>query len=223
MKAINADTATSLITGTIDAAQGTQPTVLIVADIDALTGIDENAESTIDNQRVDPTVIHRLCCDGIIQTAILGENGTEKATGSESRIVPRRIRRLLLRRDHGMCQFPGCEAEQRLHAHHVVHWAQGGATELANLLSLCSFHHHSVHEGGWTITATPSGWSFSDPHGNDHAVAVLRLPTTTPLRQTENGAAAPLAGLGERCNPHDIADILVSNTRLRKDRAEAKI
>ena len=128
MKAIRADVATSLITGTIDAAQGTQPTVLIVADIDALTGIDENAESTIDNQRVDPTVIHRLCCDGIIQTAILGENGTEKATGSESRIVPRRIRRLLLRRDHGMCQFPGCEAEQRLHAHHVVHWAQGGAT-----------------------------------------------------------------------------------------------
>jgi hypothetical protein len=219
MHAMHADTATSLITGTIDATNGTQATVLVVAGIDALTNTDPTAESTVDSQRVDPTVVQRLCCDGIIQTALVDQHGTELAVSSEQRIVPRRLRRLLEGRDHAMCQFPGCESEHRLHAHHVTHWVNGGKTELVNLVSLCHFHHHSVHEGGWNITATTNGWTFHDPHGTHHHVPVLQLPTSTPLPHTKNGAAAPLAGTGERCNTGLIADILTSNTHLRNQRA----
>lgn len=225
MKAIHADTATSLIAGDLDAKQGTQAAVLVVADIDALTASDPTAESTVDSQRVDPSVVQRLCCDGIIQTALVDGNGHEQAIGSEHRIVPRRIRRLLERRDHGMCQFPGCESEHRLHAHHVIHWANGGKTELWNLTSLCHFHHHSVHEGGWKITSTTHGWTFHDTNGNTHAVPVLRLPSSAPIRDTaanrKNGAAAPLAGTGERINTGYVADVLVANTELRRRRADA--
>jgi hypothetical protein len=35
--------------------------------------------------------------------------------------------------------------------HHVIEWHHGGPTNLANLLPLCSRHHHAVHEGGWTL------------------------------------------------------------------------
>lgn len=223
MKAIRSDTATALITGTLDAPRGVEASVLVVGDIDALNGNDESAESTVDSQRVHPATVQRLCCDGTIQTALIDGNGVEQATGSDQRIVPRRIRRLLERRDNGMCQYPGCESEHRLHAHHVIHWSKGGPTELWNLVSLCHFHHHSVHEGGWNITATINGWVFHDPYDNTYQVPVLRLLTSKPLAESTatpiGGSAGPLSGTGERTDLDYVADVLISNTALRKQRA----
>ena len=39
----------------------------------------------------------------------------------------------------------------RIDGHHILHWADGGATELENLVSLCRPHHRAVHEQGWRI------------------------------------------------------------------------
>lgn len=38
-------------------------------------------------------------------------------------------------------------------AHHVVEWSPpaNGPTDLANLIPLCSRHHHLAHEGGWRL------------------------------------------------------------------------
>jgi hypothetical protein len=33
----------------------------------------------------------------------------------------------------------------------VRHWSQGGETKLANLVTLCCFHHRYVHEESMTI------------------------------------------------------------------------
>ena len=79
--------------------------------------------------------------------------------------------RLLSRRDRG-CRFPGCTATQRLHGHHVKHWANGGETSLDNLVLLCPTHHRLVHEGGFDVqrlmtvhsgSPTRTDWP-SDPH-----------------------------------------------------------
>jgi len=35
--------------------------------------------------------------------------------------------------------------------HHIIHWPDGGLTELDNLVSLCRPHHRRVHEQGWRI------------------------------------------------------------------------
>ncbi|MBV8445406.1 MAG: HNH endonuclease, partial [Candidatus Dormibacteraeota bacterium] len=49
--------------------------------------------------------------------------------------------------------FPGCDRPHEwCDAHHRVHWADGGKTELSNLLSLCRRHHRVVHEEGWSIS-----------------------------------------------------------------------
>ena len=213
MNQIRSRTACQLLGGTIDAPRNVIESALIVAEIDTLAGIDPDGEATVDNVRVDPAVVQRLCCDAKIQTSLMN-GGQEIGLGSEQRIVPRALRRLLLRRDHGMCQFPGCESEHRLHAHHIIHWAKGGPTELANLISVCDFHHHKLHEGGWNINVTDQGFLFIDPNGNQHLVPVLRLPSRLPLAQ-QNGAAAPLAGLGERANLNYITDLLISNTATR--------
>ncbi len=73
--------------------------------------------------------------------------------------------RMLKDRDLG-CRFPGCERERWLKAHHVEHWADGGATRLDNLVLLCHDHHRLIHEGGWMIRGHPAKeLSFHDPTG----------------------------------------------------------
>jgi len=48
----------------------------------------------------------------------------------------------------------------------VKHWANGGATKLSNLVTLCGFHHRLVHEGGYGLRATDDGvFVFTRPDG----------------------------------------------------------
>jgi hypothetical protein len=92
-------------------------------------------------------------------------DGEELNIGRRARSVPPAIRRALMLRDHG-CAFPGCTHTRFLHAHHIEHWLHGGSTSLENLVMLCTFHHHLVHEGGWTITAEADGvLAFHSPVG----------------------------------------------------------
>ncbi len=53
--------------------------------------------------------------------------------GRRTRTVPRYLFRLLKHRDRH-CRAPGCTRTLGLHAHHVVHWADGGETNLDNLI-----------------------------------------------------------------------------------------
>ena len=72
----------------------------------------------------------------------------------------------------GGCAFPGCLHTRFLHAHHIKHWLHGGETRLDNLVLLCSFHHHLVHEGGWTISRVDApGGARSGAQGGAHGSA----------------------------------------------------
>ena len=122
----------------------------------------------------------------------------------------------MARRDKNMCRFPGCDATRRLHAHHVIHWLDGGPTELDNLVSLCHFHHHAVHEGGWNIESMQPGlFRFTDPSGFEHRVPQLNIKRARVLPKTENGSAEPLAASGERADITFVTDVILGNTDLR--------
>jgi hypothetical protein len=84
--------------------------------------------------------------------------------GRKTRSVPPALRRALNARDGG-CTFPGCTARRFVDAHHVEHWADGGPTDLDNLLLLCRHHHRLVHEGGYTVTITGRSVAFHRPDG----------------------------------------------------------
>jgi hypothetical protein len=64
--------------------------------------------------------------------------------------TPPAIQRALRRRDGG-CRFPGCVNRRFVDGHHIVHWIDGGITNLDNLVLLCRHHHRIVHEGGCYI------------------------------------------------------------------------
>ena len=94
-----------------------------------------------------------------------GPKGEPLSVGRRTRSIPPAVRRALSNRDRG-CRFPGCPATQRLHGHHVRHWAEGGETSLDNLVLLCPTHHRLVHEGGFDVERLDDGaFRFTNPYG----------------------------------------------------------
>ena len=109
--------------------------------------------------------------------------------GRKTRAISPALRRALTTRDP-QCRFPGCQA-RHCDAHHVRHWAAGGATRLDNLVRLCRRHHRAVHEEGFTVTLHPDGTArFCRPDGRP-------LPAAPPAPRWEGPPLAPtLARLG---------------------------
>ena len=107
-------------------------------------------------------------------------DGTPLDVGRKRRTPPAPLRRALRRRDRG-CRFPGCGSRRFLHAHHVVHWINGGETKLLNLILLCSRHHRLVHEGGHRIES-PSDhvFVFLDSAGRVAPESPLPAPAAGP-------------------------------------------
>ncbi|MCZ6643461.1 MAG: DUF222 domain-containing protein [Gammaproteobacteria bacterium] len=106
----------------------------------------------------------RLTCDGSIIPILETAEAEPLKIGRKLRTVSPALRRALKRRDKG-CKFPGCEQTYFVDAHHIRHWAHGGETNLENLVLLCRYHHHQLHEGGYGITGAGKGVRFMDPQG----------------------------------------------------------
>ncbi|NKS21682.1 DUF222 domain-containing protein [Rhodococcus hoagii] len=92
----------------------------------------------------------RLACDCHL-TPIVMDDGVPIDLGRTSRTVSKKQRRALIARDHG-CAFPGCGAvPAHCEGHHVTHWADGGPTDLDNLVLLCRYHHQLLHHSHWEV------------------------------------------------------------------------
>ncbi|NKS40460.1 DUF222 domain-containing protein [Rhodococcus hoagii] len=92
----------------------------------------------------------RLACDCHL-TPIVMDDGVPLNLGRTSRTVSKKQRRALIARDHG-CAFPGCGTPPaHCEGHHVKHWADGGPTDLDNLVLLCRYHHTLLHHSHWDV------------------------------------------------------------------------
>jgi hypothetical protein len=85
-----------------------------------------------------------------------------------------------LRTVYRSCAWDGCDRPlNHCQAHHITEWNRGGPTDLANLVPLCTHHHHLVHEGRWRIKLLPNrSLHITRPDGRDHATT--SPPTRTP-------------------------------------------
>ncbi|MFW2335484.1 DUF222 domain-containing protein, partial [Ilumatobacter sp.] len=112
---------------------------------------DHSICETSDGAELPPASVARLLCEGRVTPVIVGANGTALDAGRTVRHANRAQRRAL-RAMYRSCAFGDCDvAFDRCEIHHVLPWEFGGPTDLANLLPLCSRHHHVVHEGGWRL------------------------------------------------------------------------
>ena len=108
-----------------------------------------------DGLRVSAETSRRMACDAAAVVMQHAPDGAILDVGRKTRTIPPALRRALQTRDR-QCRFPGCHA-RRCDAHHVRHWADGGATRLDNLVLLCRRHHRAVHEEGFTVRLDPAG------------------------------------------------------------------
>jgi Domain of unknown function (DUF222) len=117
----------------------------------------KTGRSLLESHYITPEAARRLACDAGVHRMITHAGSAVVEYGRETRTVPDPLWQLLVIRDGG-CRFPGCEIPAEMcDAHHAKHWADGGETELPNLVLLCWFHHHVMHEQHWSLEPLGAG------------------------------------------------------------------
>ncbi|MGH9121187.1 MAG: DUF222 domain-containing protein, partial [Acidimicrobiales bacterium] len=112
---------------------------------------------------VSAKTVERWACDCSLTRMLLGGESVVIDVGRSRRTVEGPTRRALKARDGG-CRWPGCDRPAHFTAgHHLVHWINGGGSELDNLVLLCNRHHWMVHEGGWQIIKSEEGRLLTIP------------------------------------------------------------
>ena len=109
-----------------------------------------------DGTCVSAEVARRLSCDAGVVEMVEDEHGNPLCVGRKIRTISGSMKRALLKRDR-TCRFPGCATRVFLEGHHMQHWADGGTTDLRNIVSLCTHHHRFVHEYGYSIELDSGG------------------------------------------------------------------
>jgi uncharacterized protein DUF222/HNH endonuclease len=141
----------------------------VVVHVDAQTltesaEVDPGNRCTLgDGAPLPSAVARRLACDSSV-VRVLERDGQTISLGRKTRTISPALRRALHMRDK-CCAFPGCYRKTHLHGHHVKHWADGGATDLDNVVHLCPFHHRLVHEGGYEVRRGRDAFTFWTPAG----------------------------------------------------------
>jgi Domain of unknown function (DUF222) len=151
-----ADALVGLITGARSLDRRV-PELSVLIDHETLdNGLHERSVcETADGNLLPPETVRRLGCDADILPVVLGARGEPLDVGRARRLATRAQRRAL-RAMYSTCAHPRCTVTfEACRIHHVQWWEHNGPTDIANLLPLCSAHHHLVHEGGWSLALAP--------------------------------------------------------------------
>jgi Domain of unknown function (DUF222)/HNH endonuclease len=117
---------------------------------------------------IDGVTVERLGCHARVQAVLEDARGNAFRLGRMAREPSSAMVRQLRYRDRD-CQFPACPHRRFTNAHHIVHWARGGSTDMENLVLICTYHHKLVHELGWGIKRESDGTvSWFYPDGNPY-------------------------------------------------------
>lgn len=127
----------------------------------------------------------RHVLNGSVRFHLLDRAGlTLKVTRSTRLASEAQIKALLTAWGY-QCAGPGCSHTQFLEFHHIVDWRYGGATELPNLIPLCSGCHALVSAGIMTIVPE-----------QDPRFLRFRLPGGESYTSENRGLAVTDASLG---------------------------
>lgn len=148
---------TSLGSDALPRSGGQRPHMAVTINFDQLRGAGDAPAArfggTIDTtgQPITADNARRIACDAEILPVLLDSESRPLDVGRAQRSAPPHLRAALRARD-GSCAFPGCDHPPgTAEAHHIRHWADGGATSLPNLVMLCAHHHTVVHAQHWDI------------------------------------------------------------------------
>ena len=130
-----------------------------------------------DGPAISASTTQMVACAATLSWMRHDHDGTLLDVGRRRRRPTSALRRAARERDKCRCRFPGCES-RRVDLHHIQYWSNGGRTRLANLISLCKYHHMLIHERGYLIAAARDGrFTFSRPDGT----AIPTSPALPPV------------------------------------------
>ncbi len=144
---------------------GERPHLTVTVDLQTLEGRTGGICELEESGSISAVSARRIACDASVSRVITRGNTEPLELGRRTRVVPASLRRAVVARDRE-CRFPGCDRPAPwCDAHHVVHWADGGETNLRNLVLLCRRHHRAVHDG-FGVEMTDAGPVFSRADGS---------------------------------------------------------
>ncbi|MGY1717534.1 DUF222 domain-containing protein [Blastococcus sp. SYSU DS0552] len=117
-----------------------------------------------------------LACDGTVTRIVIGPEGQPLDLGRAPAAPQGPAASLRAVGGGGVLSFAGCDAPAHwCDVHHLLHWADGGDTSLANSGLLCERHHTKVHHGYRIVRDAEGRWHTYRPHGTE----ILILPHLT--------------------------------------------
>jgi len=193
--------AESALAGGLDpGSRGDRYQVVVHVDSQALVEGGTGHAAFEEGTGVSAETSRRLGCDCARVVMVHDGEGAVLDVGRRRRTISPALRRALEHRDRG-CRFPGCGL-RLCDAHHVEHWADGGATRLGNLVLLCRRHHRAVHEEGVRVEVLVDGeLRFTRPDGRVllpapplPGLAALGVETLLARLETDGTGIDPAAG-----------------------------
>ena len=154
----------------VELAEGSMqvPQIQVTSSVETLLGLGGAPAAEMEfSLPISAKTVERFACDCAVTRVLLSSESTVIDVGRAKRTVSGPARRALNARD-GHCRWPGCERHaKRSAAHHLVHWINGGSTDLDNLILLCHRHHWMVHEGKWQLVRSDDGRMLTIPPTNN--------------------------------------------------------
>jgi len=147
----------SIFDGTAEAGSG-RPDVIVVVDEETLrSGLHDRSIVDLGNDSILPVeTLRRMACLANIIPTVLNSDGVVVDIGRGARLATQ-VQRRAMRAMYPTCGLPGCRVPfEQCTIHHIRYWESGGTTDMANMLPLCTKHHHCVHEGGWQLHLDPT-------------------------------------------------------------------
>ena len=190
------------------------PRVVVHVDLASLVGNLDAGCRIQDGPALPAVVARRIGCDTEL-VAIAERDGAPLDVGRSRRTISARQRLALQARD-STCRFPGCGVPaHRTEGHHLQHWADGGKTDLANLVLLCRFHHHRLHDGAFRIVGGLTGdLRFETAGGSPigRGVRPAARCDDLPLPPSRSNVSPRALGGGARCDSGYVVEVLAAAT-----------
>ena len=124
-----------------------------------------------DGTAIPVETARRHACDANIIPVVLGGDSQPLDVGRASRLATP-AQRTALRAMYRTCAIVGCDRHfDECHVHHLAEWDDFGLSDMDNLIPVCSFHHHRVHEGRWQLQldASTRQLTVTLPDGSYHS------------------------------------------------------
>lgn len=133
-----------------------------VVDIERLRGDNPvGAAEIAGGESLPQSVLERMMCLSTVTGLIFDDKGQPLWAGRDQRFPTDAQIRAIIVRDQSCT---GCAAgAERCEIHHIVPWEDGGLTDVDNMCLACPSCHHNIHDRGYVVVKTSSGFKIIDP------------------------------------------------------------